>query len=243
MDRLYIVIPAYNESDNIKNTIEDWYPIVEKYNGGDRSRLVIVNDGSKDDTYEIMQKMAKDRPLLIPLTKPNGGHGSAVLYGYRYAVLHGADYIFQTDSDGQTDPSEFHAFWKIRERYDAVIGVRKHRGDGIQRSLVEKVVCILLWIFFGVKVKDANAPFRLMKAEKLKKYIKKMPKNYHLPNIMITTFFVHYKERVKFREISFKSRQGGKNSINIKRIFKIGLQALGEFWSFRKKMKKESGTI
>ena len=49
MDTLYIVIPAYNESENIKRTIEEWCPVVEKHNGGGASRLVIINDGSRDD--------------------------------------------------------------------------------------------------------------------------------------------------------------------------------------------------
>ena len=52
MNKLYIVIPAYNERENIQNVIEQWYTIVEKT--GQDSRLLIVNDGSKDDTYEIM---------------------------------------------------------------------------------------------------------------------------------------------------------------------------------------------
>ena len=56
MNVLYIIIPAYNEEKNIKNVIVDWYPIVEKYNGNGKSRLVVIDDGSKDKTYEIMKK-------------------------------------------------------------------------------------------------------------------------------------------------------------------------------------------
>ena len=93
MDTLYIVIPAYNESENIKRTIEEWCPVVEKHNGGGASRLVIINDGSRDDTYEIASAECETHPLLTVLTKPNGGHGSTVLYGYRYALENGADYI------------------------------------------------------------------------------------------------------------------------------------------------------
>ena len=107
MSSLFIVIPAYNEAENIERTVSEWYPIVESHNKEGQSRLVIINDGSKDNTYELICKLAQARPLLIPLTKPNGGHGSTVLYGYRYAIEHRADYIFQTDSDGQTDPAEF----------------------------------------------------------------------------------------------------------------------------------------
>lgn len=100
MNSLYIVIPAYNEEDNIEKCVQDWYPIVEKYHGDGASRLVIIDDGSKDQTYQILTKLAKTRPLLQPLTKENGGHGSTVLSGYKYAINHKAEYIFQTDSDG-----------------------------------------------------------------------------------------------------------------------------------------------
>ena len=99
---------------------------------------MIINDGSRDDTYEIASAECETHPLLTVLTKPNGGHGSTVLYGYRYALENGADYIFQTDSDGQTDPAEFEKFWQIREGYDAIFGNRTSRGDGFSRAVVEK---------------------------------------------------------------------------------------------------------
>ena len=54
MEKLYVIIPAYNEGMNIEQCIDDWYPIVERHNGNGESRLVIINDGSKDNTYEIM---------------------------------------------------------------------------------------------------------------------------------------------------------------------------------------------
>ncbi len=236
MKKLYIVIPAYNEEENIEACINDWYPIVEKHNGNEESRLVIINDGSKDNTYEVMQKLAETRPLFTPLTKPNGGHGSTVLYGYHYAIDNGADYIFQTDSDGQTNPKEFEGFWKRLSKYDVVLGNRVVRGDGKQRKFVENTVCFLLRLIFGVKVRDANAPFRLMKASIVKKYIDLLPKDFNIPNIMFTTYFVKYKEKVKFVPISFKPRQGGTNSINVKKIIKIGIKAVKDFYKLRKEM-------
>lgn len=236
MESLYIVIPAYNERENIRRTIEQWYPVVEKYNGDGKSRLVIINDGSKDDTYEIMQEYAAQRPLFQPMTKPNGGHGSTVLFGYRYAIEQGADYIFQTDSDGQTNPAEFDAFWEARKEYDAIIGNRVVRGDGKSRKFVENTVCFLLRVVFGVQVQDANAPFRLMRSELVKKYIDRLPENYNLPNIMFTTYFTYYHEKVAFKPITFQPRQGGVNSINIPKIVKIGWKALQDFYGFRKEM-------
>ena len=236
MSSLYIVIPAYNESENIEKTIDQWYQVVERHNDEGESRLVIINDGSKDNTYELLQKCAATRPLLVPLDKPNGGHGPTVLYGYRYAVDQDADYIFQTDSDGQTDPAEFEQFWNQRGRYDAVIGNRTERGDGKSRKFVENVVCLLLGLIFGVKVPDANAPYRLMKADLVAQYIGKLSEKFNIPNIMLTTYFVYYKEKVKFIPITFKPRQGGTNSINVKKIVKIGWQAVRDFRKLKREM-------
>ena len=87
-----------------------------------------------------MEEYAKERPLFCPITKPNGGHGATVLYGYHYALEHGADYIFQTDSDGQTLPSEFEAFWEQRSLYDMVIGWRKGREDGASRGIYDESI-------------------------------------------------------------------------------------------------------
>ena len=233
-DTLYIVMPAYNEEENIKTTLDAWYPIIEKYSVDGSSRLVVVNDGSKDNTYQMMLEYAETHPLFTPLTKPNGGHGPTVIYAYDYAVKQGADWIFQTDSDGQTDPNEFDAFWNDRNDYDALFGNRTERGDGQSRALVEKVVCLLVRYFFGVKVPDANAPFRLMRAEKVKQYLTKLKPDYNLPNIMMTTYFVYYKNRVDFRPITFKPREKGTNSINVKKIVKIGQAALKDFRELKK---------
>ena len=236
MDSLIIVIPAYNESANIRSCVDDWYPVVEEHNESGQSRLVIINDESKDDTYEKLVELAKDRPLLTPLTKSNGGHGSTVLYGYRYAIEQGADWIFQTDSDGQTNPAEFEAFWQMRDQYDVILGDRVVRGDGKDRKFVENTVCFLLKMIFGVEVSDANAPFRLMKTTVVAKYINKLPADFNIPNIMFTTYFVYHHERVAFLPITFKPRQGGVNSINIKKITKIGWKAVGDFYRFKREI-------
>lgn len=234
MDKLYIVIPAYNEEANIERVIKDWYPVIEKHNGNGESRLVIINDGSKDNTYNIMCQYQKAYPMFQALTKSNGGHGSTVLFGYRYALTNGADYIFQTDSDGQTNPAEFEEFWTNRNVYDAVIGSRPTREDGFSRKFVEKTLLLILRMTFGVKIPDSNAPFRLMKRELLQKYIGKMPENFNLPNVMLTTYFAYFHENIKFINITFKPRQAGKNSINLKKIMKIGWKAVSDFRILKK---------
>ena len=234
-DSLYIVMPAYNEEENIKAVVESWYPILEGKE--ETSCLVIADSGSKDATHDILLSLQKDHPKLIILSDTGKQHGPKLIAMYNYAIKEGADYIFQTDSDGQTDPAEFDAFWQLRGEYDAILGHRNVRGDGKSRAFVEKVVCFLLKLYFGVKVPDANAPFRLMKSSVVAKYMDRFDADYNLPNIMLTTFFAHYKEKLTFRTITFKPRQAGTNSINIKKIVKIGWKALGDFHNFKKGMK------
>lgn len=236
MDKLFIIIPAYNEEANIRQVIEDWYPIVERHSCNQQSRLVIIDDGSRDATYQIIQECAKTRPLLTPFTKKNGGHGPAVLTGYRYALEQGADYIFQTDSDGQTLPSEFDPFWNLRRQYDMVIGHRKGRQDGCSRIFVTKILKFVIRICFGVSVVDANTPYRLMRAATLNKYIGLIPENFNLPNVMIPVIYAKKNCDVKYLPITFRPRQGGVNSINLKKIWRIGVQALKDFRELNKKL-------
>lgn len=231
---LYIVMPAYNEETNIEKTIRQWYPVLRGKN--QESRLVIADSGSTDGTHSLLKELQKKYPQLEILEKTGKQHGPKVIALYDYAIKKGADYVFQTDSDGQTNPNEFEAFWEERERKDVIIGVRNIRGDGKIRAFVEKVVCVLLRMYFGVKVQDANAPFRLMKTEVIKKYLYRLKEDYNLPNIMMTTYFVYYGENVAFHEISFKSRQGGKNSINMLKIIKIGWKALKDFYLLKRNM-------
>jgi glycosyltransferase involved in cell wall biosynthesis len=236
MNKLYIVIPAYNEEVNIFHVVREWHDIVTKVST--ESRLIIINDGSNDNTYEVLKSINKELRQLTVITKPNSGHGATVLYGYNYALEHGADYIFQTDSDGQTIPSEFWQFWEIRDDFSAIIGYRNHRKDGFSRILVAKVLKLVLWCIFKLQIIDANTPFRLIRRDILKKYIVYIPANFNLSNIMLTVCLVKHDENIKFIPISFMPRQGGVNSTNFRKIIKIGRQAVKDFRLIRRQWQK-----
>ncbi len=236
-DILYIVLPAYNEEDNIEYVVKSWYAILK---GKDElSRIVIADSGSTDKTHEILTYLQKEFSKIMVLSNTGKYHGEKVIALYDYAIKSGANWIFQTDSDGQTNPDEFEAFWNLRSKYDGIFGMRISRGDGKSRAFVEKVVCLLLKLYFGVKIPDANAPFRLMNTEILKKYLYRLSPDYNIPNIMITTYFSYYNEKITFNKISFKPRQGGVNSINISKIIKIGWKSLWDFRKLKKGMKYE----
>lgn len=243
MERFYFVMPAYNESANIKDTVMQWYPVIEKINKMEdcEAVLAIADDGSKDDTFEVMKSMKRggDLPFFEPLTKENGGHGQTVLYLYRYALEHGADYIFQTDSDGQTDPKEFWQMFENRHNYDFQIGYRQGRQDGTSRVFVTKTLRLVVWLMFHEWVTDANTPFRLMQKDKLRAIMDVIPQDYFLCNVAISAIAVKWHYKIKFYKITFKPRQGGVNSINMKRIFKIGWKALGDFRKINANLRRE----
>ncbi len=230
MDKLYVIIPAYNEEENIASVIDGWCPIVE--GAGPGSRLLILNDGSQDGTSERVRVLQPKYPCLDIIDKDNSGHGPTCLYGYQYEIDAGADYVFQTDSDGQTSPEEFRDFWQQRTSFDFMIGVRKNRQDGFSRKVITTVLRAVLLAIFGVDVKDANTPFRLMNAKRLTPYLTYIPRDFFLGNALLSALIVKRKESIKWIPVSFKPRRAGENSLNLKKIIPIGIRAVREFVKF-----------
>lgn len=235
-DRLIIVIPAYNEEANIASVVQQWHPIVEKI-GGD-SRLFVINDGSTDGSREKLNRLKQTYTCLRVVSKVNQGHGATVLYGYRCAIAGGADYVFQTDSDGQTLPEEFWQMWEDRSKCGLLIGSRKSRQDGWQRVVVTRVLRLVLWTSFRCWVEDANTPFRLMQAEQLKQVLREIPKDHPLSNVLLTVLYTRKNLGVYYYPITFRPRQGGENSINMKKIFLIGIRAFRDFCCIGRKYRK-----
>lgn len=235
MDKLYIVMPVYNEEENIRTVIAQWHPVVEGI--GPESRLVLIDDGSQDQTYPIAVGLKDIYPQLVVHTKENQGHGATVLRGYRYAIRHGADYVFQTDSDGQTLPSEFSKFWRNRGKCGLLLGSRRKREDGLRRAFISKVALrAVLLAVFHVWEDDANTPYRLMKCTQLQEVLGKVPKDFFLANVLITMVYRKNGMGITYYPITFRKRQGGKNHINMKKIFRVGLQAVRQFAVLQKRI-------
>ncbi|MCL2802859.1 MAG: glycosyltransferase family 2 protein [Micrococcales bacterium] len=233
-DRLIIVIPAYNEADNVTELIAEWHQVVSQV--GSASRLLVVDDGSLDNTYELLTRAVESGSYeqLVAVTKPNSGHGATLLYGYHWALDHGADYVFQTDSDRQTEPEEFWPFWRHRHQYDAIIGLRRGRQDGMSRVLVTKVLQMAVAVVFRQRIPDPNCPFRLVGQAGLSQAVAQIPADYNLANVLLSVRLAQLGRRVIYRPITFKPRQGGVNSINLARIWRIGVKAIGDFWRLRR---------
>ena len=233
-ETLYIVMPAYNEAENLPHVIGRWYNCLRL--AGPDSRLVILDDGSRDNTPEIMGELTELYPQLRYERRENAGHGTACLRVYRLALQEGADWVFQTDSDDQTDPEEFQTFWEARENYDFVIGNRRGRQDGWSRVLVTNVLRLVVRLRLRASVPDANCPFRLMRAEALAKCLETIPEEFFLSNVLISATAVRRKFRIAWLPITFAPRRRGKNSINIPRIFRIGRRSWRELGQARRQL-------
>lgn len=123
-----MVMPAYNEGSVIQDVLKGWLRVFNDVIGGETGKyaILVVDDGSDDDTAAKVEGLHD--PHVILMSRRNGGHGRALYAGYMKAAWMKPDYIFQTDSDGQTDPGEFKALWNARDDGSVIMGWRKHRG-------------------------------------------------------------------------------------------------------------------
>ena len=227
MDILYIVMPAYNEQDNIEDVVRKWIPLLDKCDSA--SKMVVADSGSSDNTHKILLSLCEEYPQLTILDTEYKEHGPKLTALYGYALDKGADYIFQTDSDNQTSEKDFDRFWENRKDYDALMGVRNKRGDGLNRKLVSKVLSAIVRLYFGVKMQDVNVPYRLMSSKALGKCIGDIPTDQFLSNVYLSVLLCRNNCSIGYHEISFENRKKGKNFINPVRIVKIGIRALTDF--------------
>ena len=130
--------------------------------------------------------------------------------------------------------------YENRHLYDFQIGYRKQRQDGFGRILVTKTLRLIVWFAFRVWVTDANTPFRLLEKEKLQDIMNVLPKDYFLCNVAISAIAKKWKYNIKFYPITFKPRQGGVNSINFRRIAKIGFRAIRDFVVINKNSRRKA---
>jgi glycosyltransferase involved in cell wall biosynthesis len=231
MEKLYIVMPAYNEENTIAKVVDEWHAVAET--AGHGSKLVVFNDGSKDDTAGVLEKIKNKYAHLIVINKENSGHGPTCRLAYQYAVDEKADWVFQTDSDGQTNSRDFLSFWEKRNQYDFIIGHRAKRSDSVARRFISQILKLALFMIFRVFVADANTPFRLMKTERLRHYLPLIPNDYFLCNTLLSVLVTKNKERIFWQEISFTPRLSGISSIPLVRFGKLGIKLIPQLYKMR----------
>lgn len=154
---LSVVLPAHNEATTIKCVVTDYfYEIATKL----PTTLIVAEDGSIDQTPEILASLANEIPILLLSFPKRKGFAKGVGDALRKCK---EEWIFFSDSDGQYCPSDFWRLWESRKGCDMIIGRKTHRGDGIFRIILSLVFHSLVRRLFGLSSKDCDCGFRLMK--------------------------------------------------------------------------------
>lgn len=159
--------PAYNESSNITSTVEKALPVLPRV--ANKWEVLVVNDGSSDNTEEVVHALAKKHKGVSLLTHPvNRGYGAALKTGFYSAQY---EWITFTDSDGQFDFSEITNFIKKQSETDAdlVVGYYKKRQVSGFKILTSKMWEAAVFILFGLKVKDIDCGFKLIRKSVIEK--------------------------------------------------------------------------
>lgn len=231
---LTIVMPAYNEEGCIELVVNNWTTLLRDHFAGQNTKLIVVNDGSKDGTGAILDRLAEQNPWLVAIHQPNGGHGNAVVHAYQKAVELGAEYVFQTDSDDQFVTEDFLKLWEKRKQSAFILGYRKQRFDAPFRLFVTQVLKSTLFLVYGTYIHDSNIPFRLIRGSFLKNLLSQLPKpNPFAPNIFLAVMAKKAGQTLFDIPITHKSRQTGEVSIVKLNLLKVCWRSFKELLAFR----------
>lgn len=162
---LEILLPVYNEAGSIEATVREIY---DEWSPRISSRFLICEDGSNDDTREILRRLAESLPMKLILSEERKGYSRAVKDGMK--VLQ-APYLLCMDSDGQCDPTDFARFWNVRAESDVVVGWRINRADTALRKLMSRIFYRIYQLFYGVPVHDPSCPYVLVRKHVIDKLL------------------------------------------------------------------------
>lgn len=183
-DSLAIVIPVYNEETCIEKVILDWNDHLKSL--GIPNKIIVVDDGSLDNTQSILNSLTKDLPNLEILYQENQGHGTAIKMGYLHAIYSKTHYIFQTDSDNQFSPLDFEKLWSYRKKSNAIFGYRFERKDTFLRKMITFFMKKRVYENFEVNIPDPNIPYRLFESSFLKDLLSVLEPGLFAPNIFLS---------------------------------------------------------
>ena len=235
MKKVLLIIPAYNEEENILK-------VCKKIKEYDKNLdYVVINDGSKDNTLKILQENDLNHVNLVH----NLGIGGAVQTGYKYAYENGYDIAVQFDGDGQHDVKYIETICKpiIENQANMCIGTRyldkssSKFQSTFMRRLGKNIISFMINICCHKKITDPTSGFRAVDKSIIKMFAKEYPTEYPEPESTVDVLKMKYK--VLEKPVSMNERQGGKSSINplksIDYMIKVSIAILIDSISFRKR--------
>ncbi len=203
-----VIVPAYNEEDNIRNTLRD----LEENGAG--TDILVMNDCSTDGTETILRETGVNY-LSFPV---NLGIGGGVQAGYQYAKEHGYDIAIQFDGDGQHEAKYLQALIDPIEagEADIVIGSRFVEHEGFQSSGARRlgigILSRLIRMLCGVKVSDVTSGMRAVNRRFIEEYAENYAQDYPEPEALL--YAGVRKARIREVPVQMRERAGGKSSIS-----------------------------
>ncbi|OGU28309.1 MAG: dolichyl-phosphate beta-D-mannosyltransferase [Ignavibacteria bacterium GWA2_35_9] len=225
-----VIIPTYNELDNIKKLVPD---ILNRYENVD---ILVVDDNSPDGTGKYIAELSEsDSRLKYILREQKMGLGTAYIAGFKYALQNSYAYIFEMDADYSHDPLEIDNFHKAIEDSDLVLGSRYLTGVNVvnwpmRRLLLSYFANLYTRIITGLPVHDATGGYKCFRREVLEAInLDKVKSNGYAFQIEMT--FKAWKKGFRMKEISiiFIDRMKGKSKMSRK----IVREAIFMVWKLR----------
>jgi dolichol-phosphate mannosyltransferase len=165
-----IVLPVHNESESIGSTLKEFHRVVS-FETGIPIRFIVCEDGSRDNTVEVLQQLSQELPILLLTDKMRKGYSRAVIDGFKASTSELVGFI---DSDGQCDPADFHTFVEQQRTgdYDLVFGYRNPRHDHPVRILMSNLFGIVYRSIFSIPLRDPSCPFLLVRQNSLREILR-----------------------------------------------------------------------
>ncbi len=162
---LSLILPAYNEEANIEIVVHEALEEIPK--NFKRFEIIVVDDGSKDKTSEIADRLAVEHSETVRVIHhtPNRGYGAALTTGFRAAQ---GDYLMFMDSDLQFKSEDIKLLMPYVGKADIIAGYRKKRNDPFYRYLIGYTFNTIVTLLFGIHLRDIDCGFKIFKADMLK---------------------------------------------------------------------------
>ena len=161
---LSLVLPAHNEAGNIEVVVRRALEVLPDYT--DDFEIIIVNDGSRDETPRIIDRLAHEDGRICPVHhQTNRGYGAALRSGF--AATRG-DYVMFMDSDRQFDIADIQLLTPFVEHFDVVAGFRMERHDPLHRRINAEIFNVAIRILFGVHLRDIDCAFKIFRGDLLR---------------------------------------------------------------------------
>ncbi len=216
-----IVIPAYNDGKNIEEVLQHMCLFVSENN----IPVIVVNDGSKDDTLTILNKFKEGQPemnLQIISHRLNRGYGGALKSGLLHTQT---PFAVTMDADGQHQLADIQKLYTrlTQENADLCIGNRNFKGSSFSRNMVKRFVLFFVKKLTGIRVSDLNSGMKMYRTPVVKSLLKYTPNGMPFSDVIV---LLHHQFRYRITEtdIDIKARTAGESTIS----YKTAIQTLIE---------------